>query len=393
MKWANKGHEFDAVYENIAKKKVFYLFGAGEYGEAVYQELKDKVNITGFLDNNEKKQACGYLGEKVYPLNHIDKENTDVGIIVTVSPYTRKMLIQQLMTEGFRYNQDFFTMEVFMSVYYAYKRGELYIPSISFLPSTRCNLNCEACLNFTPYMKEAMVRSWDVVKADVDEFFRCVDYIMLFHISGGEPLLYPHLAELVEYIGTHYRHKIHFLRTVTNGTVLPKKEVLEALKKYRVDVTLDDYREAVPQFRERFQEIEVLFQKYEIPYEINKVDEWIDLAPMTTDHTDWTQHRLEKQFEGCHVPWQELRGGKIYSCNYASYAIVAGFIEEQEDEVFDLQSYDKSKVKELMEFRMGYNAKGYVEFCRRCSGYVDINTNIVPPAKQKERQIQETENL
>lgn len=114
-------------------------------------------------------------------------------------------------------------MEIFMSVYFAYQREELYIPSISFLPSTKCNLNCEACLNFTPYMKEPMVRSWEIVKADVDMFFRCVDYIMLFHISGGEPFLYPHLAQLIEYIGENYRHKVHFLRTVTNGTVLPKR--------------------------------------------------------------------------------------------------------------------------------------------------------------------------
>lgn len=30
MKWTNKGHEFDTVYQNIEKKDKFYLFGAGE---------------------------------------------------------------------------------------------------------------------------------------------------------------------------------------------------------------------------------------------------------------------------------------------------------------------------------------------------------------------------
>lgn len=385
MKWINKGHEFDDVYEKIKEKRAFYLFGAGEYGEAVYLELKDKVNILGFIDNNVEKQEQGYLGKRVVALSDIDHKDESIGIIVTVSPYTRKMLMFQLMQEGYIYNHQFFTMEIFMSVYYAYQRSELYIPSISFLPSTKCNLNCEACLNFTPYMKEALVRPWEVVKKDVDLFFQHVDYIMLFHISGGEPLLYPYLKELVEYIGENYRHKIHFLRTVTNGTVLPKPEILECFKKYRVDVTLDDYREAVPQFTERFDKIRSLFEEYEIPYEINKVDQWIDLAPMTTDHSMWDKNRLTKHFEGCHVPWQELRGGKIYSCNYASYAIVAGFMEEQDDEVFHLDSYDKSQLKELMEFRMGYNEKGYVEFCKRCSGYVDINENIVEPAKQKEK--------
>lgn len=49
MKWTNKGHEFDTVYQNIEKKDKFYLFGAGEYGEAVYQELEDKLPIAGLL--------------------------------------------------------------------------------------------------------------------------------------------------------------------------------------------------------------------------------------------------------------------------------------------------------------------------------------------------------
>ncbi len=383
MKWKNKGHEFDEIYENIQSKHTFYLFGAGQYGEAVYKELDYKISIAGVIDNDISKKGSTFFSKDIIALDDITNRQ-GVGIIVAVSPYTRKIIIQQLMAAGYIYNQDFFTMEIFISVLFAYQYDKLYIPSISFLPSTKCNLNCEACLNFTPYLKQAMIRSWEEVKRDVDVFFECVDYIMLFHISGGEPFLYPYLKQLIEYIGTHYREKIHFLRTVTNGTVLIKPELLEVLKKYDVDVTLDDYRDAVPQYKQRFSEVQNLFEEYGIVYEINKADQWIDLAPMTTDHSGWDAHRLEKHFEGCHVPWQELRNGRIYSCNYASYAIVAGFAEERTDECFNLETYDKSKLKMVMEFRMGYNEKGYTEFCKKCAGYVDINENIVAPAKQKE---------
>ena len=92
-----------------------------------------------------------------------------------------------------------------------------------------------------------------------------------------------------------------------------------------------------------------------------------------------------KHFESCHEPWQELREGKLYSCNYASYAAVAGLVEENEEENFKLDTYTKNQMKELMEFRLGYNTKGYVEFCKKCAGFVDINPYIVEPAKQKEK--------
>lgn len=42
MKWKNKGHEFDNVYENIKKRSKLYLFGAGEYGEKIYELLSQK---------------------------------------------------------------------------------------------------------------------------------------------------------------------------------------------------------------------------------------------------------------------------------------------------------------------------------------------------------------
>ena len=198
-------------------------------------------------------------------------------------------------------------------------------------------------------------------------------------------MLYPHMARLVKYIDDNYRDKIYILRTVTNGTILPKAELLQALSDHHVEVTVDDYREAVPQSEGTFKELLSLLQQYNITYEVNKVDESIDLAPLTTDHSDWSETRLQDKFNKCRVPWQELRGGKIYSCNYASYAMVAGLTQVDETEYFDLSTYTPEKKKELIEFRLGYNEKGYMEFCKHCSGYVDINPNIVPPAKQLKR--------
>ncbi|MCI8981309.1 MAG: radical SAM protein [Hungatella sp.] len=387
MRWQNKGHEFDHVYKNLAEKSGFWLFGAGMYGEAMHKELeKMESRILGFIDNNELRRHREYMGKEILSLQDISLKDHEA-IIVCVSPFSRSSVMRQLMLAGYIYNQNVFTMETYMSLKYVYDLKKMYIPSISFLPSTVCNLNCEACLNFTPYIKHQMIRSLEQVKEDVDIFFHAVDYIMLFHISGGEPFLYPHLKELVIYIGENYREKIHFFQTVTNGTVMPEEEILEILAKYEVGVTVDDYREAVPEKADIFEKVVKKLQRYHIRYDVNKVDHWIDLAPTKTDHSTWDERRLIKHFEACHEPWQELRGGRLYSCNYASYGAVAGLAEEVEDETFDLRNFDRSRIKELMEFRMGYNEKGYVDFCKKCAGFVDINENIVEPAKQKRRSI------
>ena len=55
MKWNNRGHEFDEVYENIRSCQGFYLFGAGHDGAMVQDILLSRyqtIPVLGFLDND-----------------------------------------------------------------------------------------------------------------------------------------------------------------------------------------------------------------------------------------------------------------------------------------------------------------------------------------------------
>ena len=206
---------------------------------------------------------------------------------------------------------------------------------------------------------------------------------MLFHISGGEPLLYKYTADLVEYIDKNYRNQIDTLRMVTNGTIVPQDTILSKLSQCGVEITVDDYRDAVPQFQNCFDQLINKLEKYHIKYYINKSDSWIDLAPEKTDYSDWSELQLEMHREKCQQSWQELRDGKLYSCNYAAYATVAGIAGEQDlEEVYDLTKYVPTQKKELVEFRLGYTAKGYTNFCKKCRGFTPENSEQVKSAEQ-----------
>lgn len=382
MKWKNKGHEYDRMYQKIIEKKSFYLFGAGDYGEQFLHIFEKEIQIKGFLDNSPQKQGRNAHGYPCYsPIGiHL---LPDEGIIVTMSQIARVKPLEQLKEAGYRKNEDFFIIEEFLSVYQVYKNDSIYFSSISFLPSTACNLKCRNCLNFNPFAKQFFVREWNELIKDVDLFFSCVDRIMLFHISGGETMLYKHTADLVEYIDKHYGDRIDTLRLVTNGTVVPKDEVFLKLSQCRVEITVDDYRKSVPQFNSQFEQLIEKLDAYHIRYYINKAESWIDLAPEKTDYSDWTETRLEKHRESCSQSWQELRSGKLYSCNYAAYATVAGIAGEQDsEEVYDLTEFTPDKKKELVEFRLGFTTKGYTNFCKTCRGFTPENSEEMEPAVQ-----------
>lgn len=382
MKWKDRGHEYDDMYQKIREKKHFYLFGAGDYGQQFLHIFEKEIEIKGFIDNDPLKQNTIIHGRQCCFLDKIVL-STDTGIIVTMSQIARVKPVQQLKEHGYIKNKDFFIIEEFLSVYHVYKNDMVYFSSISFLPSTACNLNCRNCLNFNPFAKQFYVREWEELVKDVDLFFSCVDRIMLFHISGGEPLIYRYTADLAEYIDKHYGDRIDTLRMVTNGTIIPKDEVLEKLSHCHLEITVDDYREAVPRFAERFDQLIHKFNEYHIKYYVNKADSWIDLAPEKTDYSNWSERQLEIHRESCSQSWQELRDGKLYSCNYAAYATVAGIAGEQDiEEVYDLTEFTADKRKELVEFRLGYTTKGYTNFCKKCRGFTPENSEEVEPAKQ-----------
>ena len=343
MKWKNRGHEFDTVYDMIAAKRRFYLFGAGDYGNQFYENFHDEIEIIGYIDNSQSKQGTEINGKNCMALEQVELSD-DEAIIVTMSQIARVKPVQQLVKKGFRKNVDFFIIEEFISVYYVYKYDKVYFSSISFLPSTRCNLNCRNCLNFNPFAKEFYVREWDALIKDVDLFFSCIDYIMLFHVSGGEPMLYPRIAELIEYIDKTYGDKIGTLRTVTNGTIVPKDEILEKLSKCDIEITVDDYREALPNSKENFDRLISKMRGYGIKHYINKVDNWIDLAPEKTDYSRYTDEQMIAHRDACTQSWQELRGGKLYNCNYAAYATVAGIAgDEDTEETYDITSFNQDR--------------------------------------------------
>jgi len=75
----------------------------------------------------------------------------------------------------------------------------------------------------------------------LDIYFKCVDYLLDLDIVGGEPFLFSRLPEFIRYLGENYRHRIGYVGFITNGTIIPKDEVLDLLAQYSIEVSISDY--------------------------------------------------------------------------------------------------------------------------------------------------------
>ena len=76
---------------------------------------------------------------------------------------------------------------------------ELVVGSIDVSLTTRCNLKCKNCGSLMPLYAHPKDVELDVIIKSLDRFFACVDRVVRVNVIGGEPFLYPYLADVVDF--------------------------------------------------------------------------------------------------------------------------------------------------------------------------------------------------
>lgn len=389
MKWSNRGHEFDEIGMLFQENSDLYIWGTDSVAADLAVRLRALKLPVRIVDESNAWCILGWCGlDAVSPAQVL---NMPQGKTVLVSAYGQELenICTRLCSAGFQLGKTCFSAidfrENWLSVYAVYVNDTVYFKDVSFIPSTVCNLNCECCLNFTPYLKQMRSEPIDILKKQIDLFFSKVDYIGLFHVSGGEPILYPHFKELLIYIDERYRAQIHQLATTTNGTQEYPDDICQALCEHHVLLISDDYTDAIPEYKDFFLSLMARLERNGVWFVRNKVESWIDLAPETTDNSAMSQDELRRFYSACGIPFREYFGGRLYACNYAHFAEKAELCVCDESEYFDFSTVDEDQKKALIEFRLGYTEKGYVEFCKRCAGFFN-NPYKKQPAAQAPRK-------
>ena len=304
MKWINKGHELDNYAEEVIRKfeqcgGKIYLFGAGLIGRDM--------------------QVSGVNGCKVLSLKQYMEQGICGIIVITADRKNIPAIEQQLVEAGFDKGKDFFTQKEFTHKFFpvlsVYKYDLLYVDLVQICLTERCTLKCKDCAHGC-FAVDATSddMSLETAKKSADSFFSKVDIVREFVLIGGEPFLYKEISEIISYIGEKYRDKISIFSIVTNGTIIPKQEILNLCKKYNVLVRISDYSETIMWIKERNMQLISKLEQNEVSYILEeKVSQWMDYGFQTTDRKG-SEDELIQVFDECQTPCREIRGSKYYYC-------------------------------------------------------------------------------
>lgn len=253
--------------------------------------------------------------------------------------------------------------------------------------TTFCNLKCKHCLAFIPYYKEKKSLTIEEAKEVLKEYFKVVDVVETFTITGGEPLLNKDLLLILEEVKTYKNQIRGTIDFVTNGTIEIPEDILSFFQNNneKTRVVLSNYGEDLSK---KINDIENQLISRKINYRISKFygddlyyDGWIDFTDQSLkwsseeareENAQKCLHRVGKYFV--------INEGELHSCSRGFWRIKNGITPRIKGEYIPL--LDKSisieeKRKDLVHM---YSLKSS-SFCAYCVGF----RNGVPRVRPAEQ--------
>jgi organic radical activating enzyme len=338
------------------------------------------INIVGFCDNIKEKSLRDYCGYKVFHTPELPLVFPNARFII-VSQHIQDC-VEQLTSLGY---DDFYSPLDFLKIegietkskkvlssylksrievckksheMYLSGKNKVYLRSIDIMVTTRCSLKCESCSNLMQYYTNPKNTEAKNILESIDIISKNVDEIAEFRIIGGEPLMNKSWDEIVLGISDNHPNKEIFI--YTNGTIAPKDEKLEKIKKRKVNFIITEYGH----LSRNLNKLQDGLKRFNLNYLTSPAEHWVDCSSIR--HHKRSIEDLKLVFKQCCVKYiYTLLDGKLYRCPFIANAANLSAIPDNPSNYIDLFS----KTKDIKnEIRKLVNVAKFFPGCDFCDG-------------------------
>jgi organic radical activating enzyme len=395
MKYNPNLHNFEKFIQEWDTETEYVLFGASkecvQFIRSVDYLLGNNVLKIKYIVDHDVKDESTILNvneissfyhqsknlvntRENLKLVHIDNfEPTGENVIITSDEYRQyyKEYLDKL-------NVKYTWYKNIASIWPFIHKQKVHIFQTDVLVTEKCNLACSFCNMFIPHYELPKHRDTQTILNDIDLYFNLVDYVSIFHLVGGEPFLHPNIKDVIEYILEKYSDKIDKFIITTNGTVLPKEEILEVLKNNNVILSVSNYSNKLEKLKSKVDRVLGTYQEKNINHSVRNNIEWYDFGDLRIKN-NMSEEELINHFDSCTAPFRGLNDGKFYYCHLNTSAVLTKLFSPNENDYVNLSEVYP---KDLIKFDLGFTELGYITFCDNCNG---CNTGIKIPVTYKEQ--------
>lgn len=358
------------------------IYGFGKVAHDNIRLFKNNFRIVYIVDSDPKKCGCEYEGIQVKHVDKVKNELNRYKIVIMTANRNAQLVGDELEKLGLENGKDFCSMEQFLTEWFWIYKNRVCLMEVHSTITSRCTLKCRHCNMFMPFYKEHVDYTAEEILRDLDLLFRHVDYIAAYKLLGGEPLINRQLPQMLCMIGEKYGDRIGSIGIITNGTIVPGKELIDAAKKFDVKFDFSDYTDVVD-YKDKFNKAVETVKQAGLRYTVNRSLRWCDFG-FPVNNRCYPFEELRQHMMSCGPIFHGLNDGKYYYCHVAWSADKAKLLSTVPDDYIDLTELENSdKAKELiLEHSSGNLAKGFVKLCKVCGGCGNDNTEFVRAAEQ-----------
>ena len=395
MKYNPSIHNFNKFISEWDTEKEYVLFGASkecvQFIRSVDYLLGNNVLKIKYIVDHDVKDESTILNineissfyhqsknlvntRENLKLVHIDNfESNGENVIITSDEY-RQYYKEYLDKQNVKYTW----YKNIASIWPFIHKQKVHIFQTDVLVTEKCNLACSFCNMFIPHYELPKHRDTQIILNDIDSYFNLVDYVSIFHLVGGEPFLHPNIKDVIEYILEKYSDKIDKFIITTNGTVLPKDEILEVLKNNNVILSVSNYSNKLEKLKSKVEKVVDTYQINNINHYVRNNIEWYDFGDLRIKN-NMSEEELINHFDSCTAPFRGLNDGKFYYCHLNTSAVLTKLFPLNDNDYVNLSDVSS---EDLIKFDLGFTELGYITFCDNCNG---CNTGIKVPVSYKEQ--------
>lgn len=389
MKYNPNLHNFNKFIQEWDTEKEYVLFGASKECVQFIRSVdyllgNDVLKIKYIVDHDVKSESNVVNVNEISSFYHQSKnlvntrENLKLVHIDNFEPNGENVIIT---TDEYRqYYKEFLDNKNVKYTWYkniasiwpfTYKQ-KVHIFQTDVLVTERCNLACSFCNMFIPHYESPKHRDTQTILDDIDSYFDIVDYVSIFHLVGGEPFLHPNIKDIIEYILEKYSDKIDKFIITTNGTVLPKEEILDVLKSNNLILSVSNYSNKLEKLKSKVEKVLATYSENNINHYVRNNIEWYDFGDLRIKN-NMSEEELIKHFDSCTAPFRGLNDGKFYYCHLNTSAVLTKLFPLNDNDYVNLSEVS---AEDLIKFDLGFTELGYITFCDNCNG---CNTGIKVP--------------
>lgn len=328
------------------------------------EDLKDRKGILLLAVTRSFVSVCQFLDE-----------------IKFERAYSCVKLIEGKTKEDFEYEKDEQVgVTDFLAKYPLYVDGfqgkSLVLPTLEIFVTERCTLRCRDCSHLIKLYDRPQNYDMDHILKNLKNVLRVVDYLEEVIILGGEAFLHAELPRLLDYCSES--DKIGDITVISNGTIVPGQNALEAMKRNKVRLRLSDYGK----LSTKLVEIQKLCEEYGINcFVLHEL--WTDMGQICKH--DYSMSELRSLFADCPFAFDLLLlNGKLCRCAHVAHLNNLHKIDSADHDCIDFTSLSDEDIDDKRTKLWQYMRIDYLEGCRYCNG-IGNSVQGIEAAIQEER--------